>query len=143
MRTVAIILASAFLSAGAEAQPVTKKPTVTPAFYPPQVFERVVPKGEARTVLFASMVNPDCSSQGAIVPRLNRKPQHGSIRFEEGENFSTFSASDYAHCSKQKVQGVAVIYEPDVGFEGSDNVVATMLYPNGRARRVELRISVQ
>ena len=139
---VCTVFASAVLTATAQAQTVTKKPTVTSAFLPPVVSERVVPKGESRTLLFAASVNPDCSSSGAVVPRLTRKPQHGSVRFEEGENFSTFGG-EYAHCSKQKVPGVALIYEPDVGFEGSDNVVATMLYPSGRARRYELRISVQ
>jgi hypothetical protein len=115
---IATVFASAALTAGAHAQSVTKKPTVTPAFFPPVVHERVVPKGEARTLLFNASVNPDCSSSGNVVPRLTRKPQHGSARFEERENFSTFTG-EYVHCNKQKVPGVALIYKPDVGFHAT------------------------
>jgi hypothetical protein len=75
-------------------------------------------------------VNPDCTSRGKTVVRLDAAPMHGSIRLLQQSNYSNFNGS-YEICNSRRVAGITVEYFPKRGFIGSDTVGLDVIYPSG------------
>jgi len=93
--------------------------------------------------MFLTSLNPDCSSQGTIIVKLTGKPKSGTVTFEEIEHFTNNTHEDYKKCNINKVQGTAVNYDPNPDFTGTDTFSGTAIYPSGRARKFETKVSVE
>jgi hypothetical protein len=91
--------------------------------------------------MFLTSLNPDCSSQGTIIVKLTGKPKSGTVILEEIEHFPD-NSQDYKKCI-DKVRGTAVSYDPDPDFTGTDTFSGTVLYPSGRARKFETKVTVE
>jgi hypothetical protein len=116
----------------------------SPAYLPFWQIERVVLKGEKRRIEFFVHLYPDCTSQGTIIVRLTGKPKSGTVTFEEIEAFNpSFTHEDFKKCNTEKVPGTAVSYDPNPDFTGTDTFSGTVIYSNGRARKFDVKVSVE
>ena len=70
-------------------------------------------------------------------------PRSGTVTFEEIETFPSMTDEDYKKCNTGKVPGTAVSYEPNQDFTGTDTFSGTEIYPSGRARKFEVKVSVE
>jgi hypothetical protein len=129
---------------GTSASAQRLKKEESPAYYAPMHVERIIPKGGERLrVLFLTNLNPDCSSKGKTIFKLTRRPKFGSVASGEIEDFPGLTAEDYKKCNTDKTTGTAVFYAPDPDFVGTDTFSGTAFYPNGRARKFEIKVSVE
>ena len=136
---LALMMVALPISASAQKQ----KKVDHPAYLPSWQVERVVPKGEKRRIGFRTSLFPDCTSRGAVIVRLTGMPKSGTVTFGEIEDFPNMTDEDYKKCNTQKVPGTAVIYDPNPDFTGTDTFSGTEIYPNGQARKIEVKVSVE
>ena len=114
-----------------------------PAYLDAWSIERIVPKGEKRRLMFLTGLNPDCSSQGKTIVKLTGKPKSGTVTLEEIEHFPNNTHEDYKKCNTDKVRGTAVNYDPNPDFVGTDTFSGTVLYPSSRARKFEMKVTIE
>lgn len=106
--------------------------------------ERMVPKGEARTIAFYSSLFPDCSSQGPVVIRILRPPTHGTVTLEPAQSFPQYvSSSPLVECNSRKVPGKKMVYEGEEGYEGGDSFRILVINADGSGYESEVKISVR
>ena len=77
-------------------------------------------------------VNPDCTSRGKTVVRVVSAPAHGSLNFETGPGFTSFSREP--QCNARTVEGVTALYRSERGYVGADAVGFDIIYPSGREK---------
>ncbi|GJD48491.1 hypothetical protein OPKNFCMD_1212 [Methylobacterium crusticola] len=107
-------------------------------------YYRVVPMNEARTIGFFTALFPDCSPQGPTVARLLTKPRHGSVTFTTDASFPRYgAASPLVACNARKVQGVRMTFEAEEGYEGLDAFRVLVIYPDGSASSLDVRVSIR
>ena len=139
---VVALMMVAITGTSASAQRLKKEES--PAYLAPSHVERIIPKGGERLrILFLTSLNPDCSSMGKTIFKLTRRPKFGSVATGETEHFPTYTNEDYKKCNTDKTTGTAVFYAPDPDFVGTDTFSGTAIYPSGRARKFEIKVSVE
>jgi hypothetical protein len=133
------------------AEPAPALPDAPPAPAPkgfPAVpvtpFFRVVPMNEARTLGFFTSLFPDCSVQGPVVARLVEAPKHGSVRFSAEPSFPRYApGSPLASCNTRKVEGLKMTFEAAEGYEGLDAYRVLIIYPDGGANQLDVKVSIR
>jgi hypothetical protein len=99
---------------------------------------------EARTIGFFTSLFPDCSSQGPVVARLVDGPKHGSVRFASEASFPRYSpGSPLASCNARKVEGLKMTFEAAEGYEGLDAYRVLIIYPDGSATNLDVKVSIR
>ena len=109
----------------------------------PPVTQRVVfvPTGIERTINFVSQLNRDCSSLGTTEYRVTVKPEHGTVAFQTGENFSSYGMNTpLEHCNGQKSPGLYTRFTSADGYVGQDHL--DVLYLTSSAAALEVRYTV-
>ncbi|KMO37166.1 hypothetical protein VQ03_19625 [Methylobacterium tarhaniae] len=158
----AVACLTALPCAGAPAQPAQPVPAAPPmpAPAPPEAppgaspggfpalpatpYFRVVPTNEARTIGFFASLFPDCSPQGPVVARLVDGPKHGSVRFTAEPSFPRYApGSPLAACNARKVEGLKMTFEAAEGYEGLDAFRALIIYPDGSATNLDVKVSIR
>jgi hypothetical protein len=110
----------------------------------PSHLNRFVPTAEERMIAFYTSLFPDCSPRGPTVGRITTKPQHGNVRFDQGESFVFYNAnSPMASCSNKKVPGLLINYKSGDGYVGEDTAVLLLIFPDGSAAQVDVLFLVR
>ncbi|TGD97998.1 hypothetical protein [Methylobacterium nonmethylotrophicum] len=105
---------------------------------------RIVPMNEARTIGFFTSLFPDCASQGPVVARLLDAPKHGSVRFAAEASFPRYApGSPLASCNARKVEGLKMTFEAAEGYEGLDAYRVLVIYPDGSATQLDVKVSIR
>lgn len=131
---------AAILSAALATDPSAAPPEPQPAF----TLQRIVPRGEARTIGFYASLFPDCSSQGPVVIRMLTPPLHGRVTFESAQSFPQYAAgSPLAECNTRKVPGQRMIYEGKEGFEGLDSFRILVINADGIGYEADVKVAVR
>lgn len=142
-----MVVRLAALLAAPLAAPLLAEPTSTSAAEPAATaftLQRMVPRGEARTIAFYTSLFPDCSSQGAVVVRLLTQPRHGRVTLEDAQSFPQYAAaSPLAECNARKVPGRRMIYEGEAGYEGSDAFRVLVINADGTGYESDVQVSVR
>ncbi|MFH6786508.1 MULTISPECIES: hypothetical protein [Methylobacterium] len=111
---------------------------------PATPYFRVVPMNEARTIGFFTSLFPDCSAQGPVVARLVEAPKHGSVRFAAEPSFPRYApGSPLAACNARKVEGLKMTFEAAEGYEGLDAYRILIIYPDGAATHLDVKVSIR
>ena len=89
-------------------------------------------------------MNVDCSANGQIVVRVTQPPTHGrAFVSDEMEHTFFVKGNQRYHCNAEKRPVVAVRYEPEIGYVGSDKLVVDVLFPDGVNRVSTFSITVK
>ncbi|ACL55777.1 hypothetical protein [Methylobacterium nodulans] len=145
----AVVLAVVLAASTVWAQPAAPPaPVPPPATDFPEIattpFNRVVPMNEARTIGFFTALFPDCSVEGPVVARLLTKPEHGTVTLSQGSSFPRYAASSpLAPCNSRKVEGLRMVFEAAEGYEGLDRFSVLVIYPNGTATNLDVKVSIR
>ncbi|GJE36300.1 hypothetical protein [Methylobacterium persicinum] len=132
----AILVATSLL-----ADPTTAAPEPAATAF---TLQRMVPRGEARTIAFYTSLFPDCSPQGPVVVRLLTQPRHGRVSLEDAQSFPLYAASSpLAECNAHKVPGRRMIYEGEAGYEGTDAFRVLVINADGTGYESDVQISVR
>jgi hypothetical protein len=129
--------------------PVSTTTPVAPAAIAPATpavvnLRRTVAADQRLRVDFLYSINPDCTSIGFATVRLLEQPQHGKIAIENDTGFTNFQASNpRAECNKRRSDGVAVIYEPEPGYTGTDSISLDAILPSGALSKRHYAIDVR
>jgi hypothetical protein len=71
---------------------------------------------------------------------MRRDPKHGKIAIENDTGFMNFrEGNPRAECNKRRSDGVAVIYEPEPGYTGTDSISLERDLGLRRAEQAPLR----
>lgn len=104
---------------------------------------KLVASGRPLNLYHAYATNPDCTSAGAVVVRVEEAPEHGRVTIRQTGVFPGFPESNpRSVCNRRRVAGVQAVYVSQRGYQGPDLVVLEVLFPAGRGVRVTLPIQV-
>jgi dienelactone hydrolase len=112
----------------------------------PSVLEliRAVPAGRKWRIEFLYSINPDCSSLGLASVRVLEEPTHGKLTVENGTGYPNFPQNNQRYeCNRRQADGVAVFYEPNPEFIGSDSATIDVIFPSGLSRKQHYAIEVK
>jgi hypothetical protein len=74
----------------------------------------------------------------------HKDPQNGTIRMEQTTIPIDRPKTDTrSSCNGKSVQALAVLYKPNAGYTGTDNVVVDVDFHMGNMRRINYRITVR
>jgi len=130
-------------------------PTIAPANVPgtvprsnswPETLEltRAVPAGRQRRLDFVYFLNPNCSSMGLATVRVLEGPTHGKLTVENGTGYPNFSQTSQRYeCNRLQADGVAVFYEPNPEFTGTESATIDVVFPSGFSRKRHYAIEVK
>lgn len=121
----------------------------TPAGAPPVVVAPIVDgqrqitrnvvaaSGMKVKITFAYSVNPDCSSEPGVTPRLVQAPENGTLTFTPTKDFPNFvEPNPRTICNAKRVDGILVEYRSRDGYVGEDTFVYDMFFPQGLSNHV-------
>lgn len=132
------------VSATTPASATTPVAAIAPA--EPAVVERrrTVAADQKLRLDFLYSVNPDCTSIGFTTVRVLEQPKHGKIEIENETGFTNFPARNpRAECNKRRSDGVAVIYEPEPGYTGTNSISLDAISPSGFLSKRHYAIDVR
>ena|SRR5436190_2668806 len=105
---------------------------------------KVAAAGVPMQLYWATSVNPDCSSAGAVTIKVAAPPSHGRVTISRTGVFSNFSATNVRqHCNTRRVAGVKAFYTSHRGYLGADRVAIDVIWPTGRYLRYDVNITVK
>jgi hypothetical protein len=105
---------------------------------------KVAAAGKPLELYWATSVNPDCSSRGAVTIKVTEPPRHGRVTISRTGVFPTFSAANVRqHCNTRRVPGVKAFYVSQRGYQGPDRVAIDVIWPSGRYVRRDISITVR
>jgi hypothetical protein len=79
-----------------------------------------------------------------LTVRVLEQPKHGKIEIENETGFTNFPARNpRAECNKRRSDGVAVIYEPEPGYTGTDSISLDAILPSGVLSKRHYTIDVR
>lgn len=126
------------------ADAVAKKAPPSPTVPPSSERFVFVPTGIDRAIGFISQLHPDCTSLGTTDYRVEVKPEHGTVTFQQGENYASYPMGNaMQHCNDQKSAGLTTHYTSSDGFVGEDHVDVLYLLPSATALEVKYTIIVK
>jgi hypothetical protein len=109
-----------------------------------RLFAKTVAAGTTLRLVFASSVNPDCTSRGLNTIRVTQPPVHGTARAEKAKDFPRFPPSNVrVACNTTKVPGMTLLYTPEPGFVGSDYLVFDTISPDGADREFRVALTIK
>jgi hypothetical protein len=108
--------------------PVTNK-------QPPIVeFSRFATAEQKLRIDFLFLLKPDCSSAGKEAVGVIEQPQHGTLTIETSQGLSDFPEKDpRAACNTSNSDAIAVFYQANKDYEGSDSASVSIAPPLGAA----------
>jgi hypothetical protein len=75
---------------------------------------------------------------------VRRDPKHGKIAIENDTGFMNFrEGNPRAECNKRRSDGVAVIYEPEPGYTGTDSISLDAISASGVLSKRHYAIDVR
>ena len=100
--------------------------------------------GVRQRIHFAVEVNPDCSVDGIPALHVEVAPLHGRLEMVAAGSFSYSpqGSQEYA-CNMRKSPGTIVFYTSDSGFQGVDQAVVSVIYPNGQRHILRFVVTVE
>jgi len=105
---------------------------------------RATLSGSTQKLDFQYAANPDCSSLGKINVRVVKSPSHGTLKVEEGEDYTDFAKGNPRYdCNKKKLPGSLVYYQPEGGIAGRDSAQVEAAYPTGAVKSISYDIYVR
>jgi hypothetical protein len=105
---------------------------------------KVAAAGKPLELYWATSVNPDCSSAGAVTVKVVESPSHGRVTISRTGVFPTFSAANVRQrCNTRRVAGVKAFYTSQRGYQGPDRVAIDVIWPTGRYLRHDFSIAVR
>jgi hypothetical protein len=105
---------------------------------------KVAASGKPLILAQPSVLNPDCSSMGAITIKVIEGPEHGRVTAGRASVFPTFPASNpRSQCNTRRVSGASVTYVSQRGYQGTDRVVIEMISPTGAYAQHTFNIMVR
>lgn len=105
---------------------------------------KVAASGKPLELYWATSVNPDCSSRGAVTIKVVVPPSHGRVTINRTGVFTNFSAANvHQHCNTRRVPGVKAFYTSQRNYQGPDRVAIEVFWPFGRHVRQEISITVR
>jgi hypothetical protein len=141
------------MTVGAAAAPKPSAPSPTgsvsaaaaaPAASAPSTVHRYMVAGQTLRIDFITSINPDCTSVGYATVRPTNQPQHGTLKIENTTGFTTFPADNIrAECNKRRSDGVALTYEPEADYTGSDTIDVDVIFASDSFRKIRYAIEVR
>jgi hypothetical protein len=120
----------------------TPQQTVVPTAGTPIM--RGAAAGRRQFMTFVASLNPDCTSAGKTTVSVVSRPEHGDVTLEQMTGFPSFpQGSKLWKCNERRVPGVAIIYQSDGMFMGSDTFVTSQLDPDGQRNVLSFDVAVQ
>jgi hypothetical protein len=105
---------------------------------------KVAAAGRPLELTWATSVNPDCSSAGAVTMKLVESPSHGRVTISRTGVFPNFSAANVRQrCNSRRVAGMKAFYTSQRGYQGPDRVAIDVIFPTGRYERHDISIAVR
>ena len=105
---------------------------------------KVAAAGKPLQLYWATSVNPDCSSAGAVTMKVVQSPSHGRVTISRTGVFPSFSAMNVRQrCNARRVAGVKAFYTSQRGYQGPDRVAIDVIFPTGRYERHDVSITVR
>jgi hypothetical protein len=105
---------------------------------------KVAAAGKPLQLYWATSVNPDCSSAGAVTMKVAEPPSHGRVTISRTGVFPNFSAMNVRQrCNTRRVAGVKAFYTSRRGYQGPDRVAIDVIWPTGRYLRHDVSIAVR
>jgi hypothetical protein len=105
---------------------------------------RAVAANQTLRLEFLYSINPDCSSIGLATVRILEEPKHGKITVANEAGFTNFQRDDLRYeCNKQKSEGVAIRYQPEAGYTGTDSVSVDVIFASGSSSKRRYSIEVK
>jgi hypothetical protein len=124
--------------------PVAPVAAIAPAAPAVVDLRRTVAADQKLRLDFLYSINPDCTSIGFTTVRVLEQPKHGKIEIENETGFTNFPARNpRAECNKRRSDGVAVIYEPEPGYTGTDSISLDAISPSGFLSKRHYAIDVR
>ena len=101
--------------------------------YEPVVnLSRTVAADQKLRLDFLYSINPDCTSIGFATVRVLEQPKHGTIAIANDTGYTNVPARNpRAECNKRRSDGVAVTYQPEPGYTGTDSISLDSILPSG------------
>jgi len=131
------------VAAPAAVAPVAATAAAAPAGPKTVEISRTVAADQNMRIDFLYSINPDCTSIGFTTIRVAEQPKHGKITIENATGFTSFPASNpRAECNKRRSDGVAVTYEPEPGYTGTDSIAFDAIFPSGSLSKRHYAIDV-
>jgi hypothetical protein len=128
----------------AATSPVAPVAAIAPAAPAVVDLRRTVAADQKLRLDFLYSINPDCTSIGFTTVRVLEQPKHGKIAIENDAGLTNFQASNpRAECNKRRSDGVAVIYEPEPGYTGTDSISLDAISPSGVLSKRHYAIDVR
>jgi hypothetical protein len=104
----------------------------------------VAAAGRPLELYWATSVNPDCSSAGAVTIKVAEPPSNGRVTISRSGVFPNFSAANIRQrCNVRRVAGVKALYTSRRGYQGPDRVALDVIWPSGRYVRHDVSIGVK
>lgn len=113
---------------------------------PPQTMEisRVAAAEDKLRLDFLYSIQPDCSSSGHTVVRVEQQPQHGTVTVEDGQAFTSFPRDNQRYdCNTRKSDGTLVFYQAKPDYRGPDTVTLYVIFPLGVGQTRHYSIEVK
>jgi hypothetical protein len=106
---------------------------------------RVVVSGASHRIgFFPNTLHPDCTTQGNIVLRVTKQPEHGKIETVNTTTFPAYKKENIRYkCNQHKVKGVQVNYKSEDKYVGDDAVDLLLISADGYAWELHVDISVR
>src|SRR5262249_12309229 len=105
---------------------------------------KVAASGVPLQLYWATSVNPDCSSAGAVTIKVGEPQSHGRVTISRTGVFTNFSAANVRQrCNTRRVGGVKAFYTSQRGYLGADRVAIDVIWPTGRYLRYDINIAVK
>jgi hypothetical protein len=105
---------------------------------------KVAASGKPLILSQPSVLNPDCSSMGAITIKVVEGPEHGRVTSGRASVFPHFPPSNpRSQCNTRRVSGTSVTYVSQRGYQGTDRVVIDLISPTGAYAQHTFNITVR
>jgi transglutaminase-like putative cysteine protease len=99
--------------------------------------------GEPLALDFVQALDPACATIGVARVAAAQPPGRGTLEIERRSGFVTHGTGDpRAACNHRRVDGVAITYRPEPGYQGPDSVTIDIVYADGSTRQRRYAIAI-
>jgi len=96
------------------------------------------------SLYFTIELNPDCTRRGTPVIHLLEAPANGSVTVTNARDYPNLRPpNERVACNKKKYDGKRLIYHPNPGFVGTDNVLIDEIASSGSVKNIRYVITVR
>lgn len=111
---------------------------------PPRATRMAADSGQKDKVEAYFSLTPTCESKGYAIVIVVRRPSHGTLSIETGQDYPQFAEETAQYgCDRQLSASTEVFYRSYVGFRGNDSFELEVLWPDRYVRRISYVLEVR